>query len=110
MLAKAGVDTVAPSPFATEVIVTVPVGVIADDASLTCDEGILEDVVNVRDVVDAVLGVPVILIRTSVPLWRDAVPAVNPSGKLVTVKFDAVIELTYVPLESIYETYAPLTA
>ena len=105
-----GVPTAAPLPLATELIVTVPVGVIADVASLTCDEGILEAVVSVLDEVVAVLGVPVILIRTSVPLWRDAVPALSPSGKFVTVKFDAVIELTYVPLLSVYETYAPLTA
>ena len=105
-----GADNVAPSPLAIEAIVTIPEGLISDVALVTCDEGIFADVVSVRNELVAEVGVPFISIRTVVPLSRNAVPALSPEGKFVTVKFDADMLFEYVPQVSVYTTLAPLTA
>jgi len=104
----AGVETVAPVPLATVIEPIATVGTIAAVAPVTLAAGILEGTVGFA--VAAAVGVPVMLIVTTVPLVRVAVPAVKPAGKFDTVKFAAVMLEAYVPLVSVNVTDAPLTA
>jgi hypothetical protein len=77
---------------ATALATTVPEGVIGLVAPVTLTAGI--DVGNVIILVLAlyVVGVPVMGTVTTVLLVRCAVPAFKPGGRLLTAKWDAVIE------------------
>jgi len=86
-----GVVTVAPSPFATALAVTMLFTVTAAPAPVTLAAATVAGTVNVGALEVAVVGVPVMLIVTAVLLVRDAVAALNPAGKPDTVKFAAVM-------------------
>ena len=104
--------TVAPSPLATALAVTVPVGVIALVAPVTLRAGILVGSVMSLVLALYVVGVPVIGTVTSVLLVRTAVPRFKPGGRLglLTAKSAGVIDEAYVPFASVYTMLAPLIA
>ena len=83
--------TAAPSPIATALAVTVPVGVIAHIEPVTLVAEILVGSVIVLVLALYVVGVPVMGTVTTVLFVLVAVPAVNPGGRLLTAKCDAVI-------------------
>jgi len=105
----AGIDTVAPSPIATALAVTVPDTVTAAVAPLTFSCATVEGIVIVLALALYVVGAPVIGTVTVVMPVSVAVPAVNPSGNPLTAKFAGVIVAAYVPFESLY-TMLALTA
>jgi hypothetical protein len=76
---------------ATALAVTVPVGVIAHNELVTLVAEILVGSVIILVLALYVVGVPVMGTVTIVLLVRVAVPAVNPGGRLLTAKCDAVI-------------------
>ena len=102
--------TDAPSPLATALAVTVPVGVIALVALTTLRAGILAGNVTVLVLALYVVGVPVIGTVTTVALVRTAVPEVKPGGKLLTAKSAVVIVNSYSPFVSVNIMLALLTA
>ena len=78
--------TAAPSPRATALAETIPVGVIAAVAPVTFACGIEAGSVTFTALALYVVGVPVIVTVTTVPLVLVAVAAVNPAGSPVTAK------------------------
>ena len=86
--------TATPSPIATALVVTVPVGVIALVAPVTLEAGMLDGRESVVVLALTVVGVPVIATVTTVSLVRTAVPAISPGGRFKTEKLEAVIVLT----------------
>ena len=93
--------TAAPSPLSTALVMTEPDRVIAAVAPVTFAAGMDVGSVNMIALLLYVVGVPVMATVTTVPLVRCAVPAVNPGGRFVTAKLDAVIDEAYVPLVSV---------
>ena len=94
----------AANPGATGPAVIAPDGMIALVAPTTLDEGMLLERPRGAELALATLGVPVMLILTSVLPFRNAVPVVSPLGRPVTKKSEVLIELAYVPLLRVYET------
>ena len=80
-----------PSPLATALAVTVPVGDIAAAAPLKLAAGIDAGYAMVAALVDAVVGVPEMATVTTVGLVRVAAPTLNPADNpVILVKFAAV--------------------
>ena len=94
----AGVVTVAPVPLATSLTVALPVTATAAVAPDIFAAGIKVAAVIVAMLVVWVVGVPLILTLTTVLLYLDIVPAVNPAGSPDTAKLDDVMLEAYVPL------------
>ena len=83
--------TSAPVPFAIALAVTVPDGVTGLLAPVMFAAGIVVGRVMLVVVVLAVVGLPVIVIVTTVPLVRCAAAAVSPAGRPETVKLAGVM-------------------
>ena len=99
-----------PSPFAIVIGAIATDRTIGAEAPVTLAAGIFVGNVSAAAVALAAVGVPVMLMVTTVPLVRCAVLADNPAGKPATVKLAAVMLAAYVPPVSVYTTDAPLTA
>jgi len=108
-LTAVGCDTVAPTPFATALVVTVPDTVMAAVAPITFACGIA-GTVTVAVFALYVVGEPLMLTVTTDALVRVAAAAVNPAGNPVTAKFAGVNVVAYVLFASVYTMLAPLTA
>ena len=93
--------TAAPSPLATALALTVPVGVIAAVAPVTLPCGIEAGSPIFTALALYVVGVPDMETVTTVLLVLTAVAAVNPAGSPETAKLAGVIVVAYCPLVSV---------
>ena len=109
-LTAGGVDTVAPSPFATALAVTVPDTGTATVAPVTFACGMVAGMLMVAAFALAVVGRPEMAMVTVVLSARVASAAVNPAGNPEMMKFAGVIVAAYTAFESVYTMLASLTS
>ena len=94
----AGTLTAAPSPLATALATTVPVGIMAGVWTVTCEDGMLTGRVIVLVLALYAVGLPETATVTTVLFVRTAAATISPGGRFDTVKLDGDMGLANVPL------------